>query len=323
MDRGVQRAINYYSRVYNLDPKAVAAISMVEGGGRRNARGDFMGGRYTSFGPFQLHEGGALPRGRNAAWAGSDAGIRYALSRMASSGAAGLRGQAAVAAISRNFERPADPNAEIRRALGYYGRTGTLSADSGPANVTAGGPVRNSAPAAPVADTRNALIQYVMANNANLAAGQEAVNPLAFIPLESTSGGAQTAPAASPTPPKASGGPVSFTGQLRGEDPNFTKKLHAAVAAVGGTKVRINSGERSPSHNSAVGGVSHSNHLPDARGYAHAVDGEVYIPGRGWVPLGVALKRVAPRFGLRSGDQPGFYNGGPDYVHVDDGYNQR
>jgi hypothetical protein len=51
--------------------------------------------------------------------------------------------------------------------------------------------------------------------------------------------------------------------------------------------------------------VQNSNHLT-----GHALDGEAFVPGRGWVPLGTLLQRVAPKFGLRSGDQPGFFNGG-------------
>ena len=130
----------------------------------------------------------------------------------------------------------------------------------------------------------------------------------------------QFGPTPGQVPMPSKGGAVPA---LKGEDPTFLRKLNAAVAAVGGTKTRFTSTERSPSHNAAVGGVSHSNHLPDAKGYAHAVDGSVYIPGRGWVPLGIALRAVASKYGLRSGDQPGFYHGGVDTVHVDDGYNQR
>lgn len=110
------------SRRYNLDPRAVAAISFHESGGRFGAVGD--GG--TSFGPFQLHRGGALPSGKTAAWANSRAGVDYALRQMGSV-AAGLQGHAAVAAISRRFERPADPGSEIADAWQHYG------------NVAAGG----------------------------------------------------------------------------------------------------------------------------------------------------------------------------------------
>ncbi len=104
--------IRAYSGRLNLDPYAVAAVSRVEGGGRFGAVGD----HGTSYGPFQLHVGGALPPGRNAAWANSAAGVLYAMQHMAASGAAGLRGLAAVRAIVTRFERPANPQAEVDSA---------------------------------------------------------------------------------------------------------------------------------------------------------------------------------------------------------------
>jgi cell wall-associated NlpC family hydrolase len=108
------------ARRYNLDPRAVAAIAYHESGGRFGAVGD----SGSSFGPFQLHVGGALPAGRGAAWANSPAGVDYALRHMAQAGAAGLQGRAAIAAISRRFERPANPTAEIADAWAHYGGVG-------------------------------------------------------------------------------------------------------------------------------------------------------------------------------------------------------
>jgi len=98
-----------------FDPQAAAAVSIAEGGGRFGAVGD----NGSSYGPWQLHVGGALPAGRGAAWANSPAGVNYALSRMYAV-SRGLRGRAAVAAIVNRFERPAAPGPEIQRALGYY-----------------------------------------------------------------------------------------------------------------------------------------------------------------------------------------------------------
>ncbi len=90
-------------------------MSRVEGGGRFGEVGD--GG--TSFGPFQLHVGGALPPGRNAAWANSAAGVLYAMQHM-STVARGLRGLPAVQAIVSRFERPAAPGPEIASAWSGY-----------------------------------------------------------------------------------------------------------------------------------------------------------------------------------------------------------
>jgi len=125
LDPRLWAIIRQYAPRYGLDPRAVAAVAMNESGGRFGAAGDrTASGIPTSFGPWQLHVGGALPAGKGARWANSLPGILYTFRQMASSGARGLRGPAAVSAIARGFERPADPGAEIRTALGYYRQPG-------------------------------------------------------------------------------------------------------------------------------------------------------------------------------------------------------
>ena len=106
----------------NLDPLAVLAIAGAEG------LGGGIGDNGTSFGPFQLHIGGALPAAVAAqgpayadAWAWSPAGINYALDQMAKV-AGGLTGHAAIAAIATRFERPLNSAAEIAKAQKSYGR---------------------------------------------------------------------------------------------------------------------------------------------------------------------------------------------------------
>ena len=133
--RGVQPALWHliyaYSHQLRLDPYAVAAVSIAEGGGRFGAVGD----QGTSFGPFQLHVGGALPAGMGPGFANSPAGVRYAMQHMAASGAAGLHGLAAIRAIVTRFERPAAPGPEVQRSLatygGWNGSGGSLPAVSG------------------------------------------------------------------------------------------------------------------------------------------------------------------------------------------------
>lgn len=98
-----------------------------------------------------------------------------------------------------------------------------------------------------------------------------------------------------------------------GEDKMFLAKVHAAVVAAGGTYVYITSGKRTPKTNT---GVANSNHLT-----GHAMDGYAYVPGKGKIQLGTLLKGSASAYGLRSGDVAGFYKGGPDPEHVDDGSN--
>jgi len=113
--------IRQRAQALGLDPKAVLAVAGQEG------LGGGVGDQGTSFGPFQLHYGGAYPasapRGSQAAsqaWAMSPAGIDYALGQIASV-ARGLTGRSAIENIVRRFERPADPGGESARALASYG----------------------------------------------------------------------------------------------------------------------------------------------------------------------------------------------------------
>jgi len=317
-----QALIQRLSAQLGLDPNAVNAIGSVEGPSALHG-GNSIGDNGTSFGPFQLHAGGALPaevwaRGPAYAnaWANSPQGIQYALNRMASV-AGGLRGQSAVQAISSRFERPANVPGEVSKAMGFYGIGGGAAPQrSGHTVTNVGQPIQGGgASAFPMLALANeeaaggqdigtqSLMALALARQ-QAGAAQQTYGP------QPTTGGL----VASPVPP--AGGKVGFIGNLQGENPRFVRALSAAAAAVGGTQIRVTSGYRSPQHNAAVGGVPDSNHTT-----GHAMDGDIFIPGKGWVPLGVALKGIAPRFGLRSGDQPGFFNGGPDPVHVDDGFN--
>jgi len=313
------------ARQRGLDPNAVLAIASVEGG-FNGAVGD----NGTSFGPFQLHKGGALPSVANPQqFANSPQGYAYALDAIQKV-AGGLKGQKAIAAIASKFERPADVQGEIAKASSRYGGAVGSGLPVG-GGVPALSPQGGSAPvASPVLGLLQAMGQTVQ--------GQQ--NPLLQLALSrfqlqaaTSQFGAQPSTGSKLTPqgpsvdpgfqaPLLQGAKVDpgfFTGTpTKGEDAGFLTKLAQASQAAGATKIRVTSGRRSAEHNSAVGGVQNSNHLT-----GHALDGEAYVPGRGWVPLGTLLKKVAPRYGLRSGDQPGFFNGGTDPVHVDDGFNLR
>ncbi len=101
-----------------VDADAALRVAAQEGLG--GGRGD----NNSSFGPWQLHAGGALPKqvwekGADYAhdWAWSPEGLDYAIRHIADV-SAGLKGQQAVANIVRRFERPANPDREIARALG-------------------------------------------------------------------------------------------------------------------------------------------------------------------------------------------------------------
>jgi hypothetical protein len=109
------------SKYPRLDPRAVFAIAQHEGlsGG--------IGDQGTSFGPFQLHWGGAYPsfapQGNPQAaqtWASSPAGIDYALGQIQGV-AGGLTGREAIYNISSRFERPADVAGEVADAIAHYG----------------------------------------------------------------------------------------------------------------------------------------------------------------------------------------------------------
>lgn len=153
----VAQLIRMYARQYGVDPRAALAVASVEGGLRTGAVGD----QGTSYGPFQLHAGGALPRGRGADWANSPQGIAYALQRMAASGAQGLHGRAAVEAIVRNFERPADPSSEVTRAFAAYG--GNLARGTGgqAGSIYSG----SGAPVASQGAARTQLLQQLIASS--------------------------------------------------------------------------------------------------------------------------------------------------------------
>ena len=108
-------------------PLVVLAIAQGEGGlTLPTTAGD--GG--TSFGPFQLHEGGALPAGKDEAWANSPEGIDWAVGQI-DDATKGLSGEAAIAAGVRRFERPAAPAPEVARDTAWYRTQGARGGPPG------------------------------------------------------------------------------------------------------------------------------------------------------------------------------------------------
>lgn len=99
---------------HSVDPWVALSLAMGEGGLNYGSVGD----NGTSFGPYQLHVGGALPAGKGADWANSPAGIDYAMRGIAA--AVGTRtGRAGIAAGVTGFERPAAPTPEINRDVSW------------------------------------------------------------------------------------------------------------------------------------------------------------------------------------------------------------
>lgn len=129
-----------------LDPDAVLAVGKTEGWS--GGQGD--GGR--SFGPWQLYEEGRLPQqfaGKPQEahnWAWSQPGVEYALNGM-DDYAAGLTGDAAIEALVRKFEIPADPDSQIAKAKGFYGGAGGGAAAAPPPAAPSG--FGGSGPAGP------------------------------------------------------------------------------------------------------------------------------------------------------------------------------
>lgn len=119
--RGEAGEIARMAKAYGLDPRAVLGVASGEG------LGGGIGDRGTSFGPWQLHWGGAFPRwapqgsaAASQAWAWSRAGMRYAMQQMAHV-ARGLKGNAAAWAIIKRFERPRNPMSDFDAYLSYSG----------------------------------------------------------------------------------------------------------------------------------------------------------------------------------------------------------
>lgn len=219
----VARIISLYARQYGVDPRAAMAIANYEGGLHWGAVGD----QGTSYGPFQLHVGGALPRGRNAAWANSPAGIAYAIRQMAGSGARGLTGRAAVSAISRNFERPADPATEIARAMQWYSGHGGISNAASAAPPSGASPLSSRAGGAQQGGGVRQMAAQMLMNFAQtgMVGGSDQTSPFASIMqlqamARARQGDAQHAPAAMPG--GQAGGRVPMGGGLSAPLPSMT-----------------------------------------------------------------------------------------------------
>lgn len=101
-----------------VDPYVALSVVPHEGG----ILGE-VGDHGTSFGPWQLHKGGALPDNiaNPDAWSNSAGGIDYALRQIAKV-TQGKKGHSAIEAMVRGFERPANPDAEIKASEQTYFR---------------------------------------------------------------------------------------------------------------------------------------------------------------------------------------------------------
>ena len=214
-----------------VDPKAALAVASVEGG-----FGGAIGDNGTSFGPFQLHIGGALPRGVSnpQVWANSPSGIRYALAQIAKV-SRGLQGRAAIDAIVRKFERPADPDSEVIKALSRYGSipmggapgAATAAPFTAPAlRQEAGGSLLNP----DYTKARRHALTQALFNDEDIAGALRSINVPKYLPQETP---AMSTPVGSPVPQASPGGTSFRTSELF-YDPLGAYKFGQRIAPIGG-----------------------------------------------------------------------------------------
>jgi hypothetical protein len=117
------KALKRSAERHEVDWLAAAAVGMPEGHSGK------IGDNGSSYGPWQMHIGGALPKrwarlGRNDprtnAWCWSAPGIDYAIGLMAKAGARRQRGELACTTIVYDFEHPTHPAAETKLAIAAY-----------------------------------------------------------------------------------------------------------------------------------------------------------------------------------------------------------
>jgi cell wall-associated NlpC family hydrolase len=196
------QAIKQAAAANGLDWRPLAAIAHHESGLNPAAVGD----QGTSFGLFQLHQGGALPAGTPASQATNPLwNANFAARAVKALNIQGLPVAQQIAQISRRFERPANPGAEIADAQRYYQQQfAGQSAAAAPPTTLAG----NGAAAAPTSNPASlAPLQagFDLAQQSNQRAlsalgkisGQTAQAPQApNLSALTTSSGAQLQPAA-------------------------------------------------------------------------------------------------------------------------------
>lgn len=114
------QAIQAAAKKYGIkDWRALAAVSHAESGLNPGAIGD--GG--SSFGLFQLHQGGALgnmPTSQARQYLDAYRNAEFAARKIREMGIHGLTGRDAIHAFVTKFERPANPTGEIERAYAWY-----------------------------------------------------------------------------------------------------------------------------------------------------------------------------------------------------------
>lgn len=226
----------------DIDPRAATAVARQEG--LSGGIGD--GGH--AFGPFQLNNAGGVITGkfpgwtpeRINQWAWSPQGIDHALGGIAGV-AGGHTGAQAVNSIVSRFERPADPQGEIARALAAYGSTQAA-------------PMSGGAPAAPSSPPGGAARTFTPGQISALLSARQAVGlgaPPPSIAAMLTASATSDTPVSLASPAGATRTVAPQAGTLD----SFLGRFGLADA--------ITSGRRSPDYNRRVGGSPTSLHLSD------------------------------------------------------------
>lgn len=212
---------------YNLDPVAWAAIIHHESGGNPNAIGD--GG--TSFGLTQEHVGGSLGNISLAAaraYLNPQKNLELAGSQMAKMGLGGLRGAQAIAAYSKQWERPSNPAAEIADALKYYNaHKGDSSLTSGTAPTSAMVPQVGQSNS--LQSQQNNLVQTLMAGTSPYT-NQQSVNQQTMDLINAFGNGGLSAKGAPASQPLGNGVVSDVKGMMA---PNAPKVVQMAKQYMG------------------------------------------------------------------------------------------
>jgi hypothetical protein len=120
------QVIRDYAPKVGLDPAAVIAYALTQGGTSWGAVGD----NGSSFGPFQMHIGGAAGNrspAEAASWANSPQGLVDGMNMMAHAGATGKSGpEAAAFIVGPSFGRGANPTSDMAKARAAYPQAASL-----------------------------------------------------------------------------------------------------------------------------------------------------------------------------------------------------
>lgn len=330
----LRRAIILSAQRHGIDPNVVLAIVPHEGG-FQGAVGD----NGSSFGPFQLHVGGALPSGKDKSWAQSPEGIDYAVGQIAKA-VGGAKGAQAVSRLVTDFERPASQYVpgEIAKAQQTFAQlSGGSPLDVGPAaaanaatgnfpSLSAGGnPLGGlmgylmataSTPQQSPDDAISGLMGALMTQNmTSPAAGGTAPGftsgDVTTLPYDGQALGAQTLPFKGGTP-KVDFLDVQSDSSLKGVDPKLVASANQ-LARYLGKKITVTSGFRSRDEQAKLyqrylnSGKS-IRYIAAAPGTSNHEGGEALDLAINGVPIASAVPAdVLARFGLHTpvkGDLP-------------------